>query len=133
MIDLKGLRRAIEELAEEKKLPADKVLEVIESSIAAAYKREYRQRGEIIKAKFDTKTGGMEFWQIKIVIDPKNLKDPEEEPVEGDERIVFNPERHILLAEAQELKKDAKVDDEISFPLEVHEEFGRIAAQTAKQ
>ena len=53
MIDLKGLRRAVEEIAKEKKLPVEKVMEVIESSIAAAYKREYREKGEIIKAEWN--------------------------------------------------------------------------------
>ncbi|HEY4525907.1 MAG TPA: transcription termination factor NusA, partial [Candidatus Paceibacterota bacterium] len=45
----------------------------------------------------------------------------------------FNPERHILLKEAKEIKKNAELGEEMSFPLESHEEFGRIAAQAAKQ
>ncbi len=45
----------------------------------------------------------------------------------------FNPDRHITLEEAKKAKKDAKLDDEITFPLESHDDFGRIAAQTAKQ
>jgi N utilization substance protein A len=45
----------------------------------------------------------------------------------------FNPERHIILEEAKKINTDAKLDEEIAFPLETFEEFGRIAAQTAKQ
>ena len=53
---------------------------------------------------------------------------------EGEVRkIRFNPEHHIMLEEAQKIKKNAKAGDEISFPLETKENFGMIAAQTAKQ
>src|SRR5581483_1952701 len=45
----------------------------------------------------------------------------------------YNEERHILIDEAKKIKPDAVVGDELTFPLETHEEFGRIAAQTAKQ
>jgi len=45
----------------------------------------------------------------------------------------FNPERHIALEEAKKTKKGAVLDEELTFPLETHEDFGRIAAQTAKQ
>jgi N utilization substance protein A len=48
-------------------------------------------------------------------------------------RVRFNPEHHILLADAKKIKKDAKVDDEIIFPLEEKGDYGRISAQTAKQ
>ena len=45
----------------------------------------------------------------------------------------FNPEQHIVFADAKFIKRDAKVGDELVFPLEVKEDYGRIAAQTAKQ
>ncbi|MEK7555139.1 MAG: transcription termination factor NusA, partial [Patescibacteria group bacterium] len=45
----------------------------------------------------------------------------------------YNPDRHLLLDEAKAVKKSASVGDELEFPLEAHEDFGRIAAQTAKQ
>ncbi len=61
MIDLKSLKRAIEQIAEEKGIEAEKIFEVIESSIAAAYKKEYEKKSEIIKAKFDQKTGDLKF------------------------------------------------------------------------
>jgi N utilization substance protein A len=46
---------------------------------------------------------------------------------------VFNPEKHILIEDAKKIKKDATLDEEIIFPLELKDDFGRIAAQTAKQ
>ena len=74
MFNLKDLSKAIKQVAEEKALDPKKVLEVVESAIAAAYKREYGKRGEIIKAKLDTKTGELEFWQIKAVVDESTVR-----------------------------------------------------------
>ena len=65
----------------------------------------------------------------------KKAKKVSSEPVNPDDefKVHFNPEHHILLADAQKIKKDAKIDDEIVFPLEVKGDYGRIASQTAKQ
>ena len=46
---------------------------------------------------------------------------------------IYNPERHILIEEAKIIKPDVELGEDMEFPLEVHEDFGRIAAQTAKQ
>ena len=157
-MDLKSLNRAVQQIAEEKNIEPAQVLEAIEDSIAAAYKREYEKKGEIIKAKFDAKTGDVKFWQVKTVVDETtvDMSEPEEvkeetvkeaRPLpkatesessdEDSEKLPrYNPDRHILLEEAQKIKKDAKLEDEITFPLELpgdESEFGRIAAQTAKQ
>ena len=142
----------MKQVAEEKGLEPEKVIEAIESSIAAAYKKEYGERGELIRAKLDMKTGGLKFWRVKTVVDetivrfvdPENealeieseKKDHREEPGEGEEETKlprYNPERHILLEEAKAVKPDAVVGEELTFPLETHEDFGRIAAQAAKQ
>ena len=141
MIDLKNLRRAIEQLAQEKGIDAKKILEAIEQSIAAAYKKEYDKKGEIIKAKFDLKSGDLKFVQVKIVVDETTVRIPkegEEESVEvdlSDATILpkYNSDKHIFLDEAKEIKKSASVGDELEFPLETMDDFGRIAAQTAKQ
>ncbi len=153
MLNVKDLDRAIKQVADEKGLPAEKIVEAIESSIAAAYKKEYGQRGEVIRAKLDLKTGGMNFWQVKTVVDETIVRFPhpgeeaEEEkddksrrsetevgtPTEASVLPRFNSERHIALTEAKALKTDIAVGEEMTFPLETHEEFGRIAAQAAKQ
>jgi len=52
---------------------------------------------------------------------------------QSDYRVRFNPEHHILLEDARLIKTDAKLEDELTFPLEKQDDFGRIAAQTAKQ
>lgn len=143
MLNIKELSKALRQVAEEKGLEPDKVLEVIESSIAAAYKREYGERGEVVKCKLDQKTGELKFWQVKTVVDETTVRfveegeeQMEEQKPETDEEAKlprFNPERHITLEEAKKVKSDAQVSEEISFPLETHDDFGRIAAQTAKQ
>lgn len=141
MLNVKDITRALQQVAEEKGLDPAKVLEAIESSIAAAYKKEYGTRGEIIKAKLDSKSGGLKFWQVKTVVDESTVRIVEEgaadqiypEPAEGEVLPRYNPDRHILLNDAKTAKPDAKLGEEILFPLETHEEFSRIAAQTAKQ
>ncbi len=144
-MDLKQFASALGQISEEKGVSPEKVLETIEIALAAAYKKEYGEKGQIVRAKFNPKTGDVKFSQIKIVVDQSILK-PEGEEVgaepsfaeategeEGEKKIRFNAERHIMLDEAKKTKKDIMVGDEIEFPLETREDFGRIAAQTAKQ
>ena len=78
MLNIKELSKALKQVAEEKGLDPDKVLEVIESSIAAAYKREYAGRGDVVKCKMDQKTGELNFWQIKTVVDDTTVRFVEE-------------------------------------------------------
>ncbi|MBI4160093.1 transcription termination/antitermination protein NusA [Candidatus Wolfebacteria bacterium] len=74
MIDLKNLHRAIEQLVKEKGIDASLVLGAVESAIAAAYRKEYGKRGEIIKAKIDGKTGQVRFWKVKTVVDDSTVR-----------------------------------------------------------
>jgi len=138
-MDLKTLSSAVNQIAEERGIEPKEVLAGIEESIAAAYKKQYRERSEIVKSKFEPKTGALKFWQVKTVVDETTARfeDPEnpiERTAEGEEeKPRYNPNRHITLEEAQKIKKDAALGEEIEFPLEEHKDFGRIAAQTAKQ
>lgn len=139
MLNVKDLKKAIDQIAKEKGLDSERVLEAIESSIAAAYKKEYGKKSEIIRSKFDLNTGELKFWQVKTVVDESTVRiveEGEEEIAaeEGEEKLPrYNPDRHIFLEEAKKLKPDAVLGEEFYFPLETHEDFGRIAAQTAKQ
>jgi len=139
MLDLKVLNAALAQLEEEKGIPREKILGAIEDALAAAYKKDYGKRGQIIKAKFDLATGAVNFFRIKIVVDDDMiLKEGDEVPTDGegeedDRKMYFNEEHHIMLADAKKIRKDAVVDDEIAFPLETKDDYGRIAAQTAKQ
>lgn len=138
MFDLKIINSVIDQLEEERGIPREKTIEAIEASLATAYKKEYGKRGQIVRAKFDINTGKTEFYQVKIVVDESKVKMEDEEAggneeKETDERTRFNPEHHILLEDAIKIKKGSKIDDEFVFPLETKDDFGRIAAQTAKQ
>lgn len=139
MLDIKTFRSALEQLEEERKIPKAKILDAIEQAMAAAYKKDYGKKGQIIRAKFDLETGKTDFFQIKIVVDESVVKidkETEEEyslKDEGDERVHFNSEHHIMLEDAKKIKKGVELNDEIVFPLEQKDDYGRIAAQTAKQ
>ena len=70
----------------------------------------------------------------KVFMNKEDLEDALETAEEkDDDRVLFNPEHHILLPDAKKIKKGAVVGDEISFPLESKGDYGRIASQTAKQ
>lgn len=151
-IDLKTLSLAIMQIAEEKGIAKDKVIEVIETALAAAYKKEYGKKEEKYHAKFDKDSGKVNFCLVKKVVDDDMILDEDEveeeeeekteeneereqdfEEGEGERKVKFNEFRHIKIEEAVKTKKDVKPGDEIEFPLKKPERFGRIAAQTAKQ
>ena len=138
MLDLKALKIALDQLETERHIPREKIIDAIEQALAAAYKKDYGKRGQIVRAQFNIETGDTDFFQVKIVVDESTVyfvSEDEDNPEleEGDERVRYNPEHHILLEDAQKMKGNAVVGEEISFPLEAKEDYGRIAAQTAKQ
>lgn len=141
MFDLKVINSVLGELEEERGIPRAKVIEAIEAALATAYKKEYAKRGQIIRAQLDLNTGTTEFSQVKEVVDENTvaLDDAEQEDRFAEdgtklpELPEFNPEQHIMLGDAKLIKRDAKVGDELVFALETKDDYGRIAAQTAKQ
>ncbi len=140
---------AVMQIADEKGLPREKVIEIVEAALAAAYKKDYGKKGQVIVSKFDEVAKTADFFLVKEVVDetmrdftvPEVVEEGEEkgEPQpevveEGEEKLPrYNPERDLTLDEAKALKKDAKIGDMIEIMLENHQEFGRVAAQTAKQ
>ena len=151
-MDLKALQSALEQLEAEKGIQKDKIIKTIEDAMAAAYKIDYGKKGQIVRAVFDIETGKTTFFQVKFVVDDSMLKSEEEaelsdiiqkettaeitRPTEESaeiKKVKFNPEHHIMLEEARKIKKNAQPGEEIVFPLEAKDEYGRIAAQTAKQ
>lgn len=139
MFDLKTMKLAMDQLEQEKKIPKDKILEAIEHSLAAAYKKEYGKKGQIVRCKFNLDDGTTSFYQVKITVDETVVRIVEEDEVEteivaeGDERSRYNEEHHIMIDDARRIKENAQLEDEVIFPLEDKADFGRIAAQTAKQ
>ncbi|MFH0969016.1 MAG: transcription termination factor NusA [Patescibacteria group bacterium] len=141
---------AIVQIAEEKGISKDKVIETIEAALAAAYKKEYGKKGQHIRAEFNEIDGSAKFFKMLDVVDEtlrefiEASADAEamaDKPTDADKKIIkeedklprFNPERDIVLEEAKKLKKTAKVGEVIEIPLESKSDYGRIAAQTAKQ
>ncbi|MDD2274703.1 MAG: transcription termination factor NusA [Candidatus Pacebacteria bacterium] len=159
-MDFQSFLSAINQISEEKGLSSEKIIETVEHALASAYKKEYAKRGQIIKAKINPKNGKTEFSRIMLVVDdtmvyiPERVEGEEEEtfkvgksyrPTEEElnseepkeenteRRVRYNEEKHLLIEEAK--KKGDKVEpgEEIVTLLEPKEDFGRIAAQTAKQ
>lgn len=143
MLDIKALKIALEQLEAEKKIAHEKVVDAVEKSLAAAYQKEYGKRGQIVRCAIDFETGETRFEQVKVVVDETTVRMPVEgedentpEPIaaEGEELLPrYNEERHMFLKDARLFKKNAELGEEIVFPLDNQDDFGRIAAQTAKQ
>src|SRR3990167_1695185 len=89
MLDIKNFQSALEELLVDRGIPREKILETIELALAAAYKKDYGKKGQIVRAKFDPKSGQAGFWQVKIVVDESMLKNEEE----AEEERTAEPER----------------------------------------
>lgn len=116
-------------------------MEALETSLAAAYKKEYGKRGQHVIATLNTETGDMSFKLSLLVVDDTTIYSEQEleqlkertEDIEEERKIRFNSDRHIMFEEAKKLDKSAVLGEELQLPLETHTDFGRIAAQTAKQ
>jgi len=114
-IDMKQLAQALRAIAEEKNLPEATVQEVVEQALAAAYRRDYGEREQEVRVTMNLNSGDVDAYVTKEVVET-----------------VENKAYEISLSDAKVMKKDAQIGDMI----EVHEKvsnFGRVAAQTAKQ
>jgi transcription termination/antitermination protein NusA len=165
------LSSAIRAVCEEKGLSYEAVVETIELSLAAAYRKDFGQKNQNIKVKFNPETGTSEIMDIKTVVAnlPEDYFDeegkvsekyrpkreeiiitapisgglrpghlPTEETLsasfEGDEDLIkFNPKTELQQKDALLIKKDAELGEEIITELDPPKEYGRMAAQTAKQ
>ncbi len=153
MIDLKTINAVLGEF-EDRGISRETMIDAIESAMATAYKREYGKRGQVIRAHLDLDTGTVSFEQVKTVVDESTVRFPDEEEQtaqakeahhahpfhhENEEELAegelprFDSEKHMLLTNAKLIKKGVELGEEIIFPLEPQDDFGRIAAQTAKQ
>lgn len=110
---------AIEDICEEKGLNKEIIIETVEAALAAAYRKDYGKPKQVVRAKLDPDTGKADMFRIYEVLGP-------------DEEIKEH-EHELSLEEAKEIDKNAEIGKEVIVPLPHEEEFGRIAAQTAKQ
>ena len=160
MIDLKTINAVLGEF-EDRGISRETMIDAIESAMATAYKREYGKRGQVVRAKLDLDTGTVSFEQVKTVVDDTTVRFPDAEEEAAQEEAAahhaapahaghpfhheheeeladgelprFDSEKHMLLENAKLIKKGVTLGEEIVFPLEPQDDFGRIAAQTAKQ
>lgn len=134
MFDIKEIKAVVQQIAEARHLPESALWEALEIAFATAYKREYGKSDQIIRCRINQETGESNFFQVKQVLDKAHVLPEDEAPKEeGEERVRFNPERHMMVDDAQLVRQGVTQGEEILFPLESKTDFGRIAAQSARQ
>jgi N utilization substance protein A len=114
-LDLKALAQNVSLIAEEKNLSEEKVIEVIEDAIAAAWRRDHGKSSWKVRATLNTNTGSAKAYRIWDVVET-----PEDEDLQ------------ISVADAQKIRKGAKEGETVEEEFDAST-FGRVAAQTAKQ
>ena len=113
-IDNKELILALEDLEKEKGIKKEYLLESIEAELVTAYKRNFDAL-ENVKVVMDKQTGATYVYSIKEVVERAN-----------------DPVQEISLDEAKKINKSIQIGDNVEIEI-VPKNFGRIAAQTAKQ
>ncbi|MDB5183646.1 MAG: nusA [Candidatus Saccharibacteria bacterium] len=114
-LNIKQLTLAVRTIAEEKNLPEETVMSVIEQAIAAAWRRDNGERDQEVRAELNVNDGTATVYVAREVVE-----------------LVGSDAVEISLADAKKLKKDAVLGDVVEEKHEVTS-FGRVAAQTAKQ
>ncbi len=117
--EINAFMSAIDEICDEKGLEKKTIIEALEAALAAAYRKDYGKPKQIIVSKLDPKSGEADMFRVYEVVE--------------DEEEVEESERQLTVAEASKFDKKTKAGDEIKLPLPKESDFGRIAAQTAKQ
>jgi transcription termination/antitermination protein NusA len=141
-----NIAAAIKQIADEKNLSMEAIIGAIEAALAAAYRKEFGNKNQNIKVVFNADTGKTVVFDVKTVVEDVDLEeeeklaDKQKEKKEAGEEIPeedlikrFNPRSEIMILEANGENGDYKIGDIIETKLEVPDEYGRMAAQTAKQ
>lgn len=149
----KEVLQAIKAICDEKHIPVESVMATIEQALAAAYRKDFGNRLQNLKVEFNPANMHIRVYDIKTVVEDQELPTEEElaalafapahttpAPLLGEEGMIegeevkrFNPKTEIMISEAQKVKPDAVLGEEIITELPLPGEFGRMAAQTAKQ
>lgn len=153
----------MKQIADEKNISFEAVLETVENALAAAYRKDFGNKNQNLRVEFDPEkydgmTGGIRVFDVKTVVEDMELDEdyfarleaatapkkdkpfdrsaPRPDPNVGEalpDEFKFNPKTMIMLSDGRDLKPDAQVGEEIRVELGVPAAFGRMAAQTAKQ
>jgi len=153
---------AIQQICDEKGLKKELVIETIEAALAAAFRKDFGNKEQNIKVQFNPETGGARVFDEKTVVEDIDLEELEKQreelrlqkedwlarkkeaeskneafdepdPMEISDIKKYNPKTDIMLSEAKKINKKAEIGDVLTQELEVPAEYGRVAAQTAKQ
>ncbi len=116
-LDLKQLTAMVGVIAEEKGLPEDVVLDVVQMAIAAAWRRDNGDKDMNVRALLDVNTG-----KAKVFVSREVIEDG----------LAYNPATEMPLEEALKLNPEAKIGDQVEEATEVTS-FGRVASMAAKQ
>lgn len=114
-LNIKQLVLAITTIAEEKNLPEETVMDVVQQAVAAAWRRDNGDREQNVRAELNTVDGSAKVFVMYDVVEE-----------------VENDANQMTIEQAQRLKKDAALGDVVEEQFEASS-FGRVAAQTAKQ
>lgn len=115
-LNIKQLTLAVRTIAEEKNLPEETVLEVIEQAIAAAWRRDNGTREQLVRASLNINSGTAVVSVVKTVVEE-----------------VENDVNQMSLDEAKTVDPAAELGSEVTVETHNVTTFGRVAAQTAKQ
>lgn len=115
-LKLDQLSEAIKSLAQERNVPEETVFSAVENAFAAAWRRDCGERGQNVSAKFNINNGELEIFTNYDVVEE-----------------VEDELTQLTLEDAKKIDKDAKVGGAVRVVGVIPEDFGRIAAQTAKQ
>lgn len=153
---------AIQQICDEKGLKKELVIETIEAALAAAFRKDFGNKEQNIKVQFNPETGEARVFDEKTVVEDidlvelekqreelrkrkeewlarkkeaesKNQVFDEPDPMEISDIKKYNPKTDIMLSEAKKIDKNADIGDVLTQELEVPADYGRVAAQTAKQ
>ncbi len=114
-LNLKQLALSLKQIAEEKNLPEETVHDIIEQAIAAAYRRDFGDREQEVRAIMNAHTGEVTVYTTKDVVEK-----------------VGDPAFEISLEDAKKIDPKAEIDGTVEI-IDQPTVFGRVAAQTAKQ
>ncbi len=114
----KELLLVVDAVAAEKGVPESVILEAIEAALATAAKKRYIEQDVLVRVQIDPKDGSYETFRRWEVV--------------ADDVVMESPDRQLRLMDALDESDEAEVGDYIEEPIE-NPEFGRIAAQAAKQ
>ncbi len=109
------LIRALEQLEEERGISKAVVLEAVESALVSAYKKNFGGTGQNVRVEVDPKTGEIRVFSVKTVVER-----------------VQDPATELSLEEMRKEDPTAEIGDVVEEEI-TPKEFGRIAAQAAKQ